>query len=838
MNERLARAIALRRAGDLEGARREIDAALADDPELPGARQLAGLLSRLSEGRAQLAGLIATETPTEVEASLGALIQRPREPAAWAAVANRLARDGRLEMAVSALKRALTLGDEPEHRFQLAILQLRTSEFEAAAIHLVRLHRLWPERADVTNNLGCALAALGRVEDARVVFEASARLQPESAAAWTNLAAARVRCGDVEQGLAAVEEAARLEPENAQHPLMRADILIQTRRLDDALQVLREILSRHGQSARVLLALGTIRHLEGKRNEAIQLYNAVVRLAPNDPGGWLQMGLLLMGMGEKERSLRCTRRGVACDESNPHGQYLLANALLGNGQFEQAVVLYQRVARSWPSSARLFNNLGCALHTLGRLAEAGEAFKRAMALRPDNHSICVNYGSALQQFGQIHERVEMMERARELEPENIDGRLLLAGALQDTGQVQGAQKVIDELIAEFGLTPKVALGKASLDENTGRWQEAIDTIRPLLGLKDMPIIATVIFARCSRRLGRPLDGVPHVERALQHVVSVPVRCTLNYVLGTCFDKAGDPAAAMAAWKEANDGRDGTFEPDELRERVRQLRSLFSEGFETRIPRTTRRTGQPVLIVGMPRSGTSLTEQILERHPGIFAGGELTALADHRHDYRRDFKEQWPGLLAELSIARVDEMADTYLAALRPVEAAHAAVRVTDKMPNNTFLLGLAAMLVPDARIIHCVRDQLDTCLSCYSQNFNLGYAFSCDQEHLGVFYARYEQIMAHWRRVLPMPILTVRYEDVVADLEGQTRRMLDFLELPFDPACLRFHESERVVITASHHQVRSPIYKTSVGRSERYREHLQPLIEACEAERALIAEEG
>ena len=245
-----------------------------------------------------------------------------------------------------------------------------------------------------------------------------------------------------------------------------------------------------------------------------------------------------------------------------------------------------------------------------------------------------------------------------------------------------------------------------------------------------------------------------------------------------------------------------------------------------MPRSANRSKLPVFIVGMPRSGTSLVEQILASHPQVCGAGEL----EDAHGMTVTLatmlggKIAYPACLTSAKRRHLDELAQRYLAKLS--KFSRTAMRVTDKMPHNFMALGLIELLFPGAHIIHCKRDPVDTCLSIYGLEFNTNHPYADNLEHLGAYYLEYLRLMEHWKTVLSVPILEVQYEELVADQEGVSRQMVEFCGLPWDVRCLNFHQAERVVTTHSYDQVRRPIYKQSVARWKNYESHLAPLIAA------------
>jgi hypothetical protein len=292
-----------------------------------------------------------------------------------------------------------------------------------------------------------------------------------------------------------------------------------------------------------------------------------------------------------------------------------------------------------------------------------------------------------------------------------------------------------------------------------------------------------------------------------------------------LDRAGRYDEAFAMALRANASHQGPqYNPSWHSHYTDVMIRYFSRSRILSMPKATIRSDKPVFIVGMPRSGTSLVEQILASHPAVHGAGELDFI--HRVflgtlDMLHTDVSEYPACLDNLTESQVDGMAHIYLGPLLAFNPA--AKRITDKMPLNFLHLGLIAALFPEARIIHCTRDPMDTCLSCFLTHFNRGHEFKHNLTHLGHFYRQYERLMAHWKSVIDLPILDVCYEQVIANPEAQSHRMVEFLGLPWDDRCLNFHDNQRAVVTASLLQVRKPIYDTSVRRWKRYEPHLAAL---------------
>ena len=302
------------------------------------------------------------------------------------------------------------------------------------------------------------------------------------------------------------------------------------------------------------------------------------------------------------------------------------------------------------------------------------------------------------------------------------------------------------------------------------------------------------------------------------------RVSLGYAAGAIAENAGDYDDAFAHFAEAKRFSGSRFDPASQKEVFATLKRVFSEEFLEERKSWGDKSPRPVFIVGMPRSGTTLTEQILARHPEMAAGGELGDLGAIASSlgFRAVDAGAFAKRLPKLTMKETKELARRYLAVLDRVSLP--AARVTDKMPHNFQHLGLVALLFPNARIIHCRREPLDTCVSCYTTQLRAHiHGYASDLSTLGGYYREYAGLMQHWRRVLPLPVYELDYERLIEDPETESRRIVEFVGLSWDPACLAPQESGLPVNTQSRTQVRQPIYGSSVGRWRRYEKHLGPL---------------
>ncbi|MGH8517610.1 MAG: tetratricopeptide repeat-containing sulfotransferase family protein, partial [Panacagrimonas sp.] len=499
------------------------------------------------------------------------------------------------------------------------------------------------------------------------------------------------------------------------------------------------------------------------------------------------------------------------------------------GQFEDAAQCFAEAVRIDPRHADGWHNLGTALKNLGRRQSAFQALKTALLLEPTRAGTYFNLGNLLIDAGQLEDAIECFERAARHDPKLARARSSLAQQLSQAGKVRRAEQLFRQSV---GLDPQHVQGWFGLGrtlEDTGDADNALACYEQVLARR--PDHAMAIGQYLPLVQG---DAAEHVQRA-QAVLLNPDVCDENkalvgYGLAKYHDRRRQWEAAARAGLAANAARRrtaGPLDPDALTRRIDQIIAAYPRSFFTARRRLGLATDQPVFIVGLPRSGTTLTEQILSAHPQLHGAGELPDLSRIAASCVGPDAEPWqaPPRLDEMQSR---ERAHEYLRALRHGAPADR-LRISDKSPLNYFQLALAAVLFPNARVIHCVREARDNALSIWMENFNADQRYATDFRDLAHFTGQYRRLMAHWRQHLPLRMLEVRYGDTVADVESQARRIVDFLGVPWDPRCLAFHRSRRAVQTPSRWQVRQPIYSRSVERWRDYAPWLTDLEPAFES---------
>jgi tetratricopeptide (TPR) repeat protein len=468
------------------------------------------------------------------------------------------------------------------------------------------------------------------------------------------------------------------------------------------------------------------------------------------------------------------------------------------GRYAEAVVCYGQMLSLKTNAPEIYNNLGHALRALGKPEKAILAFECAIALKPDKPDALCNWGLALADLDRFDEAEAKYRRAIEVNPGFAGAYNNLGLLMKAKGRLAEASKAIEQAIH---LAPRNLAFYDNL--SSIRAFEAADPF--LTALEELA-------SNCEE-----LSAADQVH--------------LHFALAKAYESSGQPASAFRHLQRGNalERRQRAYDEAKTLGQMNRLSELASRDFIEARQGCGEPSSVPIFIVGMTRSGTTLIEQILASHPQIFSAGEIN-LFDHALGLIRDAlpgRPPFPDMVQAMSGDHYSALGASYLEKIR--RQAPAATRITDKMTVNFLFAGLIHLALPNATIIHAVRDPADTCVSCFATHFTTGQAHTYDLGELGRYYRHYRALMQHWHAVLPPGcILDVQYEELVADLEGVARRIVARCGLSWDARCLHFHRTERAVRTASAAQVRKPIYKDSVGRWRKFEPFLGPLFAELE----------
>jgi tetratricopeptide (TPR) repeat protein len=673
----------------------------------------------------------------------------------------------------------------------------------------------------------------GRLQAAEQLYRQILAVEPRFADAWHLLGVIAHQVGKHEIAVQYIGRAIALDGGAAPFHYNLGNSLRDQGKLDEAVASYRRALGLKPDYAEAFNNLGAILRDQGKIDEAIACYRRAVELKPDFAEAHNNLGNALKDEAQLDEALACYRRALALKPDFAEAHSNLGVIFSDQGKLDEAVACYRRALELKPDYAEAYNNLGISLKELRKLDEAVACCRRALELSPDSASACVNLGNALKDQGKLDAAVASYRRATELKPDFAEAHNNLGAALNEQGK-------LDEAIACYRRTLELNPDHAEAHGNLG---SALEETGDLAGA-EVAFRAALQrdrrFTYAHYKLAEILGGkLPPQDLAAQRRLLEETdladaqRLFLHFGLAQALDARGEYAEAaehlqranaleLAQWRKRGQG----YNPNEYESLVARMIAVSTPDFFQRVRGFGLESELPVFVVGLPRSGTTLVEQILASHSQVFGAGESNLVRETMAAVGGQDAESIEGL------GRVDRPTAARLAA-RHLESLRAwnrtALRIVDKTPDNYFFLGLLATLFPRAKLIHCRRDLRDVAVSCWMTHFK-ELRWANDQQHIVSRFHEYQRMMEHWRKVLPAPLLEVDYEETVADLEGMAHKLVAWCGLSWEPACLEFHRANRPVRTASAVQVRQPVFKTSKGRWKNYQQALAPLFARLKSE--------
>ena len=613
-------------------------------------------------------------------------------------------------------------------------------------------------------------------------------------------------------------------------------------RLERAESFLRRVVAGRPDHADAFHLLGLATYEQGRPEEAAEAIRSAIAADGNRPVFHSNLAVVLNLLERPGEAETACRRAIELHPRYAEAQNNLAVALKLQGRLDDAAEACAQALEQDPEYVEAYVNLGNVRRHQGRLEEAAAAYGEAISRNPRQYMAHANLGAALRELGDLEGAAEALLTAVDLRPDYAEAHNNLGNVLIAAGDAAGAEASYrralyldsEHVLARVNLGA-VLFSEGAMDDAEAAYRKALETdpdfaeaenglgvVLQAAGDLDQAkaafrraIAIKPDFVEAFYNLAASRDVEDAEVAAMEALLAEgPPSLKLHFALGEAHDARANRETAFGHFRQGNTlrGEELAFDADAHDTLLGDIARTFTREFLAERASSGNGSEFPVFVVGMPRSGTTLVEQIAASHPGVHGAGELDVIAG--------LVQPFPERMADVEAT---DLAARYLTRLAGLGGD--AVRVVDKTPLNFLYLGLIAILFPKARIVHCRRDARDVGLSCYFQNFVAGHAWSTDLADLARYQRAHETLMAHWREVLPAPMLEIDYEDLVADPEGQSRRLMDFLGLPWDDACLSFQESRRVVRSASNWQVRRPVHTASVGRWRAYEEWLGPLVE-------------
>ena len=678
--------------------------------------------------------------------------------------------------------------------FQRALALHRQGRMDDAARDYELILHADPSHLEALIHLGSLRLGQGQAYEAEALLRQAATLAPESPEALGNLAASLQALGRHEEAATYYARALTFNPDMPDARFGLAACLQATGRNEAAVVYYKSILAAEPGHPEANYGLATLLVPLGHLEDAAAAYRAAIAADPDFAEANYGLGKLLARGDAKQEAVGHFLSALDVDPDYIEARLALATTLLRLERDDEAMAAFRTVLTAEPENPEAHNGIGTLLDRKRRHAEAIEHYRLALSEKPDHFDAMGGMANALKNLGQHTQALGIARKMVALRPDHALAASLLGSILAEMGAIQEGQAEFERALRLDPRKPEFSYYLAQVTK-----------VKP----------GDAILSALETTLPRAAALPPHEQ------------CQLHFALGKAYDDIGERAKGFTHLLQGNAIKRSSIRYEEAIAlgAMDRIASVFTADLLAARAGLGDPSTVPVFIVGMPRSGTTLVEQILASHSAVFGAGERQEIpnAVARLDVERIGAARFPEVVWTMTGDDFRRIGAEYLDLLRPL--APEAARIVDKMPGNFLFVGLIHLILPNARIIHTVRDPVDTCLSCFSKLFAGEQAFSYDLAELGRYHRAYRGLMAHWRAALPAGVmLEVEYEALVEDFEPHARRIVAHCGLEWEPACLEFYKTSRAVHTASLTQVRQPIYRSSIGRWRPDAALLRPLL--------------
>ncbi len=539
----------------------------------------------------------------------------------------------------------------------------------------------------------------------------------------------------------------------------------------------------------------------------------------------IQQGYRSLQKNDLQQAFKSFSKAAKVDQNNFDAHFALGHLYSQKGDFESAHNHLRRAVKISPDSFAAHGQLGIALYGLQRPAEAIKSYERVLELQPENVVALANIAMTYLDLGKREEAIRYSNMAIQIKPDFSGAHALLASAYSALGKFENAVNSYDAALKLEPDNPVSIAGKVDALNKLGKRDEALDAIRPYIKAEaNHPSIA-ITYAHVSCTLDEKGKAVNIIEQVLKaSSLTHKQQLQLHFAAGDLYDSMDVYDRAFKHYDVGNQLVQRSYNRAADKKLFDDIIKVFSLKAMQKLPRAQLpQAGQqgisPVFIIGMPRSGTSLVERIIGSHSKVFPAGELNIIPQAAEKISM---LTFPENVSDISKSKINNIAQECLNAMTTL--AGQKELIIDKLPHNFLFLGLIELLFPDALIIHCKRNPVDTCLSNYFQYFSGPLDYPYTLRNTAIHYNHYQRLMNHWRKVIRLPMYEITYEELVQHQGAVTADILSFLNLPWQDNCVNFNESKQVTRTASYQQVMKPIYTRSIGRWQHYEKYLGELI--------------
>jgi tetratricopeptide (TPR) repeat protein len=589
-----------------------------------------------------------------------------------------------------------------------------------------------------------------------------------------------------------------------------------------AIKMLEKLLKPSANNPNILFLIGLAYGKMGNTEKVKKISLRTLKAAPNHHGSLCNLANILFLEDDLQGAQEYYQKALAQKDDEPRVVDGYCKVLVRLGRHLEVIELLDKILRTHPNYARAYVGMGDAYVETGQPEKAFKSLQSALKIDPLMSSANLAMGNLHQFIGNLLVSERYYLAVLDVEENNLFAYIGLATLKRLVGDYDKALNYIDKIEVVVPEHPAILATKADILEHAGRFNDAFEILQQLKDKGQITPIGVTSIANMCFRFQNCDEALELLNQTTELTTTSNVeKSVLHYASGHLLDKLKRYDEAFAHYQLAN-----TMVANSYDEKANfnfldsSVKSYSAEPLK-QYPRSTILDSRPVFILGMPRSGTSLCEQILAAHPDVFGAGELgdiSNLAKEIAQLKTKYTEKDSNWMTSLPVNIIDSFAAKYLDSIATLNSTKR--YVTDKMPHNFKYIGLISMLFPNARIIHCTRNPLDNILSIYFQNFSGSHRYATNLKNIAHHYNAYNQLMKHWEKVVEIPICTVSYEDMVIQQEQTSRKLLAFCDLEWNDEVLQFHKTKRSVGTASYEQVRQPMYKTSKDRWKNYEQHL------------------
>ena len=682
-----------------------------------------------------------------------------------------------------------------------------------------------PDKINNEIQLAINLAKAGKVVESQRHLEYLVKKNRKNTTVLMLLAELNGKTGDFKGAVQNYKKVIRLAPGNRQAHTSLAMLYHSRGNFQKAEQFYKQSLKLDNNLPVVNFNLGLVLQEQGKFEDAQQKYLKAISLNPAYAKAYSNLGYVQRQLNKLDASIDSYRKAIKYAPDVPEIFYNLGVSLLQKGIPDEAEHCQLKALQLRENYSEAWEGLGSIQLYRDDSKKAINSFKQALVCDPKSVTALCGLAKSLSMQGLHGQALKNIEQALLLQPDHIEARLTQGNIFVSVGKLDEALESCNTILKQSPKSKSALLLAASIYEKKAQPEKAYTYLEPLLAEPCSNVEAVLCFASISKAIDRVDDAILMMQDTLEHnpQLQASYRRHLYFALGKAHDSLKNYAAAFDCYKSGNQLKNTNFSISSFKAMIDANIRIFDEAFLAKHSLQSS-SERPVFILGMPRSGTSLVEQIISSHPQVFGAGELNNINDITTGAATSLgsEKTYPECLTEAGEKDLSLFAKSYIDYLDGLDPD--VLRVTDKMPSNYLHIGLIHTLFPKAHIIHCMRDPLDTCLSCYFQDFGGNHPWIYDLENIAYVYKEYKRMMSYWQNELGISIHNVRYEELVENQEKISKELISYIGLDWDEQCMQFHKNKRFIWTASYDQVRQPMYKKSTARWKNYKQQLSPVI--------------